>query len=346
MGVAPGTGKTDQGTAKAMLEPRSVSIEARAGCSKRGHWKGLICACSLSLACAIDSRPGNIVTETRGNGEAGDQNVLPGSAGSSNALPGDPGGSPLNAAGSSGTNNGDGPNPVVPLNAGGAAGTGVAGSNGSDAAGAAMMMGTGPGASGAAGSGSGDPGETEAIGGCFNQLLANGGFDRGHEGWSELSEAVHDVIVRRDASLLVQAGMTPHDGDYLAWIGGIPNGDFRMFHSTMQQTVAIPAEAVSLTLSGYYWVSQPEPNGANVDWAVLEAEDPDPNVSALWVIERFDKDSDNNSNGWVHFEVTTLDPPLVAAGKTVTIRANSIPDGNGTLSLWLDSLRLEARCPR
>jgi hypothetical protein len=31
-------------------------------------------------------------------------------------------------------------------------------------------------------------------------------------------------------------------------------------------------------------------------------------------------------------------------GRTLEIMADSRPDGNGTMSMWLDSLRLEARC--
>lgn len=348
-----GTGKTVKSIDGAMLEPgREGGIVS---CSKPGQWQMLLCCCSLSLACAIDDRPGRPAEMPVGNGETEDPtgSVPAGSAGSSNDLPGGPvpGGPPNPAAGDQGT-----PDPALLLNGGGAAGSpsmmmGSSGAGpGSVDSGVALGSGGAPGGGAAAGGGAAGSGngtaETEVIGGCFNQLLSNGGFEREHTGWSEVSEAVHDVVVRRDTPLLLAAGMTPQAGDYLAWIGGIPNGDFRMYHSILLQTVAIPAEAISLTLSGYYWVSQPEPNGVNVDWAVLETEDPDPNVTALWVIKRFDKDSDNNSNGWVRFEVTTLEPALIAAGKTVTVRAASVPNGNGTLSLWLDSLRLEARCPR
>jgi hypothetical protein len=262
-------------------------------------------------------------------------------AGSSNEMSGGsvPGGSIPNTAGA-----GDGtPDPALAFNGGG----GAAGST-------SMVMGSsgaGPiagaaGSNGAAGSGSDDTGETEVIGGCFNQLLSNGGFELGHAGWTEVSEAVHDVIVRRDASLLIEAGVTPQAGDYLAWIGGIPSGDFIMYHSSVVQDVAIPAEAQSLTLSGYYWVTQTQPGNMPYDWAVLETEDPDPNVTGVWQVELFNELLFPNTNGWVHFEVTTLVPSQVSAGKTVTVRSRSTPNGSGTLSVFLDSLRLEARCPR
>jgi len=308
--------------------------------ARRGHWTLLVCGCSLAFACAIDNRSGNIVAPPSGDGESGASNLPSGSAGASNDLPGAvPEGSIPSTAGAGGRERGGStPELALPLNGGG-------GISGSGDAGSASMLGSsgsGTGPAGAAGTGT-DPGETELVGGCFNQLLANAGFERGHTGWSETSEAVHDVIVHRDDSLLVQAGVTPQAGDYLAWIGGIPSGDFRMYHTTLLQTVAIPAEVVSLTLSGYYWVSQGELGHLPMmDWAVLETEDPDPNATGLYLVQRF---SEENTNGWVHFEETTLDVSLLA-GKTLTLRANSIPNGNGTLSLWLDSLRLEARCTR
>jgi hypothetical protein len=34
------------------------------------------------------------------------------------------------------------------------------------------------------------------------------------------------------------------------------------------------------------------------------------------------------------------------AGKTVQVQTFNVPNAAGTLSVWLDSLRLEARCPR
>jgi hypothetical protein len=320
-----------------------VSNEARVSRARRGHWTLLVCGCSLAFACAIDNRSGNIVAPPSGDGESGASNLPSGSAGASNDLPGAvPEGSVPNTAGAGGRESGGStPELAPPLNGGG----GVSGSG--DAGSASMLgsSGSGTGPAGAAGTGT-DPGETEVIGGCFNQLLANAGFERGHTRWTETSEAVHDVIVRRDTPLLTAAGVTPQAGDYLAWIGGIPNGDFLMYESTLLQTVSIPAEVVSLTLSGYYWVSQPEMGGMQVDWAVLEAEDPDPNVTTLWVVKRFDNETNNNSNGWVHFEETLLDNVSALASKTLTVRAKAIPNGNGTLSLWLDSLRLEARCTR
>jgi hypothetical protein len=302
----------------------------------------LLCGSSLALACAVDNRPGRVVKPSE-NDESGDPSgkVSAGSAGASDQLPG----------GSVPAATGEGPpNPALSLNGGG----GASGNNGT--AGSASMMMAGSGASGspsqgtsgasssgATGSGNIDPGETEAVGGCFNQLLSNGGFDRGHAGWGEISEAVHDVIIRRDASLLLQAGVTPQSGDYLAWIGGIRNGDFQFFESTLTQEVAVPAETLSLTFSGYYWVSQPELGRMPSDAAVLEIEDPDPNGYALWQLEWFD--DQDVSQGWVPFEATTLDVARFA-GKTVQIKAYARPNANGTLSVWLDSLRFEARCAR
>ncbi|MEY2935863.1 MAG: hypothetical protein RL033_6612, partial [Pseudomonadota bacterium] len=82
--------------------------------------------------------------------------------------------------------------------------------------------------------------EPEVVGGCFNQLLRNGDFERGHEGWTELTE-LRDIIVWRDHPDLAPTGVTPQAGNYLAWIGGIPNGAFTTYPTRLEQQVAVPA---------------------------------------------------------------------------------------------------------
>jgi hypothetical protein len=47
----------------------------------------------------------------------------------------------------------------------------------------------------------------------------------------------------------------------------------------------------------------------------------------------------------VRFDAVLPDVERIA-GRTLPLVADSRPSGNGTLSVWLDSLRLEARCTR
>jgi hypothetical protein len=80
------------------------------------------------------------------------------------------------------------------------------------------------------------------------------------------------------------------------------------------------------------------------DWAVLELSDPDPNSSFIWQVHLWN--DDELTSGWTYFEVTLSEEVFRLAGKTVPLLADSRPNGGGTLSVWLDSLRLEARCPQ
>jgi hypothetical protein len=203
-------------------------------------------------------------------------------------------------------------------------------------------------ASGAAGgAGMGGTGGTGVLdAGCFEQLIQNGDFDLGHVAWSEVSN-VRDVIVQRDNPALASAGVSPQSGDYVAWFGGIPNGDFgKKYATTLRQSVQIPAEATSLVMSGYVWVTQPTLGSMPFDWVVMELLDTtvsDGTYLGQWQIETWG-DADVSS-GWVYFEAVTEVLELIA-GRIRELSVDSRPDGGGTLNLWLDSLRLEARCPR
>lgn len=184
-------------------------------------------------------------------------------------------------------------------------------------------------------------GEPEVIGGCSNQLLRNGDFERGAEGWRQVT-ASREVIVWNGHGALAPTGVTAQSGNYLAWIGGIPSGEFTMYRTRLEQDVAIPADALSLTFSGYVWAQQPEPGLPAPDWAILEVVDPTPGSSFLWRVQYWE---DSATPGWVYFEQTSTDIGRFA-GRTVPVQVLNMPNGNGRLSIWLDSLRLEATCAR
>jgi hypothetical protein len=236
---------------------------------------------------------------------------------------------------------------------GGAAGSGSAGSGSAGAGGA------GPAAAGGAGGGTAGAGtDTEggasgAAGapvvtpsaGCGEQLLTNGDFDAGRTGWEETWDVQQTVIARTDPRLLA-TGVTPHSGDYLGWLGGVRNGEFgEKYLSRLSQMVTLPETTVSLTFSGYIWVTQPELGVTPTsDWAVLEFLDPlvTEGYDDLWQIDTWG--DENVSAGWVPFSLVQTMQMDRFRGRTLPIVADSRPDGNGTLSVFLDSLRLEARC--
>ncbi len=316
----------------------------------KGAQRGIaVLACSLLVACAIDSRVGKLEMSESDGSESSAGNT--GNAGES---PGSPEQSPEQGMGD-GEGMEMGAAPLLPL-APGAAGAAESPSGGAPEAPGAQQPGSQqPGSQepGAAGQGAGGAGNTpgasappvasepEVIGGCFNQLLRNGDFERGSEGWTELSE-LRDIIVWNGHSELAPTGVSAQAGNYLAWIGGIPSGEFMMYRTRLTQEVAIPAETVSLTFSGYVWASLPEVGLPNPDWAILELADPEPSSSFLWRVMYFE---DTQTEGWVRFEQTSTDVARFA-GKTVPVQIHNMPNANGLLSVWLDSLRLEARCPR
>jgi len=182
---------------------------------------------------------------------------------------------------------------------------------------------------------------------CGQQLLVNGTFDEGTASWNEIWDA-RKVLFSAGDPLLVAAGVAPQSGSALAWIGGVPNGEFgQKYTSSIQQEVVIPNDAIALSVSGQIWVQQPQlgqPFPA-VDWVVLELLDPTPPdaPSIAWQVETW-SDADV-SPGWVGFEVLNINEIAFLRGRRLLLSAASRPDGNGTLSVWLDSLRVEARCP-
>lgn len=293
-----------------------------------------------ALSCTVDSRdvetPSDMAPDPSGNANPGE------GAGGSTAPPG-----------SSGTT-GEGPGSSLPFIPGvqgsaGAAGSATggqeppvasAGSSGSATGGQEPPLGS-------AGSGSGSEATTqpEVIGGCFNQLLGNGDFEAGHSAWGEVAP-VRDVIVDRNEPGLVAAGVAPQAGDYLAWIGGVPNSEYDFYQTTISQDVAIPAETLSLTLTGYVWVAQPQLGQMPQDWAVLEFSDPDPNAplnGLVWQIALWNDES--VTSGWQYFEIQRTEVDRLK-GRTLPLIGSARSNGGGTLSVWLDSLRLEARCAR
>ncbi len=283
----------------------------------------------LGGACALDDRVASVAPSlagARGSGTTADQPLSPvGAAAGAGASGVEP---------SSGVALGGNSGAVAPSDAEAPAGSGAGGAPANAASGS-------PG-QGAGGSAAPEP---ELIGGCFNQLIANAGFEFGVEAWREIADT-RDVVVHRSNPELVQAGVSPQAGDYLAWLGGVPNGEYgQKYASTLIQEVTIPNDALSLTLSGYAWVSQSELGLTPSDWAVLELLDPlvAEGPGALWQAHLWNEL--DAGPGWVYFEAETI---LVESfrGRTLPLVVDSRPDGNGTLDLWLDSLRLEARCPR
>jgi len=126
---------------------------------------------------------------------------------------------------------------------------------------------------------------------------------------------------------------------------GVPRGPVSCSRGrrTMMVCGCSPSLACAVDHRPGRLVEMPSGNGEFGDPAGSGDTGPGDTGHALWQVELFEEQ--DVSDGWVPFEVTTLDVAQFA-GQTVQIKADSRPNGNGTMSVWLDSLRLEARCPR
>jgi hypothetical protein len=276
-------------------------------------------------------------------GEGGDD--ASGGTTSSGATGGTSGGSEATGGSSTGTGAAAGTNGTSGAGGSPAGGSGnPAGGSGGLAGSATGSGGSGPGGGGGtpntAGTSSG--GSAGQVGGCDNQLLVNANFDAGPTAsWRQEADLTGiELIVRRNDADLMAAGVAPHSGDYLAWLGGIEDNQFDHHTTILRQDVTIPAEANTLTLSGRYWIITEDSPTVAYDEAYLEFEDDE---GTIW--QALPLTNTLHTTGWTAFEEYTNYVDRLA-GRTVTFVAYSRTDPEGKTSFFLDSLRLEASCGR
>jgi hypothetical protein len=214
-----------------------------------------------------------------------------------------------------------------------------------DAGSAGMPAGTGgrSAAGGAAGtSGTSGTSGGEPIGGCNHQLLANADFEAGAGlPWQESSDwpGVTIVVPASDAGLQKE-GVSPYGGNYLAWLGGIPDNPYDHYEVTLTQELTIPEATSELTLSGEYLIHSEDGAEGAYDEAYLQLNIDD---ETEWLARSFT--NQDMGREWKSFTARTTDlDPL--RGKTVTFIAYSRTDLDGKTSFWLDDLRLQATCGR
>jgi hypothetical protein len=82
--------------------------------------------------------------------------------------------------------------------------------------------------------------------GVVRELLQNGGFELGNEPWQQ-TDSVGEPVIVGDA--LLPDNLAPRSGRYTALLGGESGQQNRL-----QQTIRVPADAVTLTATGHYWV--------------------------------------------------------------------------------------------
>lgn len=262
-----------------------------------------------------------------------------------------------NSAESGGSGAGNGTSGRAASGSSGAGGglVGSAGAEGGADPGGGSDAGGSPGGSGAGGSAQGGSSATAGNGGVSGEascgeLLVNGDFDLGPSGdWREYVTYSDDLrlVVPKDDPWLAAEGVEPVGGDYLAWLGGIPDNELRSHKSRLHQTVRIPAKASRLRFRGWLWVKTLEPEAdAPYDrsYAQIVRVEGAPDESSVFHV--FSQWSNlDSSTGWAEFDVDTTELDALR-DRTLTLEVYSETDLDYETSFWLDSLSLYADCAR
>jgi cysteine-rich repeat protein len=216
--------------------------------------------------------------------------------------------------------------------AGGASGIdGGGGSDGGKDAGAigGRDGGRGDGGVGGAGGNRSDAGDGPVV--CTQPLIHNGNFDKGDEGWAVTTSGRLLVYNYNtvDQSIVPEPRSLPD----LAWMGY----DIRSETALLEQSFTVPANALSLTVSGYYIINTEE-SGCDCDDASIDI------ISADYTHHVHDWSNQDSNTDWAPF-TTTFDISS-AVGDTLTFRVSATLDDGVITSFFFDDLSVTANfCP-
>jgi hypothetical protein len=182
------------------------------------------------------------------------------------------------------------------------------------------------------------------------ELLTNGAFDLGATAaWQEYvtySDTLRIVVPRDDESLAAE-DVQPVSGEYLAWLGGIPDNDERHYISRLHQSVRIPARTSRLSFSGWIRIKTLEEETETAyDRAYAQIVQVHDNPGDSSVLHLFAGWSNRDSGTeWVEFDFATTNLDALR-DRTLTLEVYSNTDENYQTSFWFDSLSLYAECER
>ncbi len=151
-----------------------------------------------------------------------------------------------------------------------------------------------------------------------SELVVNGGFESGSQGWSQVSAGGYNLI----------SNFNPFTGSWGAYLGGVDDADDRL-----SQTVALPAGAASLTLRAWWSIATAETGGA-FDWMTFSLLRPDNTLLA----ELLTIDSDAEPNVWDE-AVVDLTP---FTGQDVILQVLARTDGSNPTDFFVDDVSIAA----
>jgi len=194
--------------------------------------------------------------------------------------------------------------------------------------------GTGGGVGGGGGRGGNGGGGTGG-GACSIELLANGNFDGMSSGWTANDPTGRPLIYDQTGLNSAQAPQA-HSPPNLAWLGfDVDNSSI-----TLSQSMTVPANAVTLTVSGFRQIRTDEDNASPYDRA---------NISLVNDTVRQDLrpqpwSNQDRSSAWLSFNYSV--DAAAFAGATVVFLIHVEMDDDVNTSFFFDSLSVVADvCP-
>jgi hypothetical protein len=151
------------------------------------------------------------------------------------------------------------------------------------------------------------------------EKLVNGGFEAGATGWTQNS--ANDLI----------SSFYPHSGTWGAYLGGVNNAD-----DTLAQQVALPADAMTITLTAW-WAIATEEAGVGFDRMIASLRRPDGALLA----DLFTVDSSSTANVWDQAELDVTN----YRGQTVILQFHATTDASNLTDFYLDDISLVACLP-
>ncbi|MEM2130180.1 MAG: hypothetical protein QXZ70_06245 [Candidatus Bathyarchaeia archaeon] len=158
---------------------------------------------------------------------------------------------------------------------------------------------------------------------CGGEMIVNPGFEQGADiGWSKSSTNGRRLIY----SSGFPAPVTPHSGNWAAWLGGVHNEV-----SLLSQTIIPPANATSATLTYWYWIQSGE-SSCIYDHAWVELNG--------GLLRLHDLCSSGNTNGWRQ-AIVNLTPYL---GQPIGLRFYVDTDSSIISHFFIDDVSLNVQC--
>lgn len=149
-----------------------------------------------------------------------------------------------------------------------------------------------------------------------DERIANGGFEAGSTGWSQVSAGGNDLI----------SDYYPHSGTWGAYLGGVNDADDKI-----TQQITLPATAVSITLT-VWWAIATEEEGVGFDRMTVSLLKPDQTLLA----NLLSVDSSATVNVWEQAELDLTD----YRGQTVILQIHATTDASNLTDFYVDDVSL------